>query len=536
LKNSFLVLLFIISFIVSVRSQDSVSILINESKKTFNSGNHQKAYVIAFKALNLAERLKKPKQLMQANLQAGVAEYYNDQDNKKVILPYFYKALKIAQQNHFDSVIGHLYHNIGAMYTEMKNIDSALINMKKCVLSYDSTRQFNEISQANSIMAEICFIDSNRKYPPMAYINKAYRYAILAKDSGAIAFAVMKYGIYYYDNKQPQKALTYFSRAEKIYTNAKDEQGLLYVYGLMSKCYSVMIDPNAAKAYKNFIKMKDSLFKKESVKELSEYQALYQTEKKERENKELLQENELKQQQLKNRNILIITLIVLLLLIMVVVLWRRNVAQLKRNQEELASIQKIEQERNRISRDLHDNVGSLVSFVNTKVDWILKNRNVDEDLKNDLSLVKNNSKDIIDGLRDSIWTLTSKSITNFELVDKLKPYIKTHLLVPCTINDSISEEKNINNEVVLAIYRSCQEVINNINKHSQATEVTIKFYDNLSTTLGIGISDNGIGIKQTDLEKQNHYGIKNLKSRLTEVGANIEYQTSTNGTNILITV
>ena len=67
----------------------------------------------------------------------------------------------------------------------------------------------------------------------------------------------------------------------------------------------------------------------------------------------------------------------------------------KQKQKELDAMQKIENERNRISRDLHDNVGSLVSFVNTKVDWIIKNRNIDENLKNDLSLVKNNSKEIL---------------------------------------------------------------------------------------------------------------------------------------------
>jgi signal transduction histidine kinase len=534
-KSVFITTLFIL-FFAKCFAQDSVSILISESKKIFNSGDRQKSYIIAYKALKIAERLKQPKQLMYANLQVGVAEYYYNLRNKEIILPYFYRALKIAQQNNFDSIKGPLYHNIGAMYTEMGQIDSAIIYMKNCVQTYDSTKQFYEISQAHSIMAEICFIDSNRTKSPLSYINKAYRYALLSKDSNAIAFSLMKYGLYYFIEKQIQKALPYFNRAEKIYENRFDEQGLFYVYGLKKDCYGKLIDPDAEKAYSNYIKMKDSLFKKESIKELTHYQTIYQTEKKERENIELHQENELKHQQLKGRNTTIIALTIVLLLIIVIILWRQNVINLKEKQKELEAIKKIEHERNRISRDLHDNVGSLVSFVNTKIDWILKNKEINSDLSKDLTLVKNNAKDILDGLRDSIWVLNSKSITNFELVDKLKPYIKNHLLLPFNINDELLDEQELSNDVVLAIYRSCQEVINNINKHSQATKVSIHFFCTEKIKLGIKIWDNGIGIKETDLQKENHYGIRNLKSRLLEVNATFEITTEELGTTIKISI
>jgi len=75
------------------------------------------------------------------------------------------------------------------------------------------------------------------------------------------------------------------------------------------------------------------------------------------------------------------------------------------------------------------------------------------------------------------------------------------------------------------VYRACQEIINNINKHSKASQVNI-FFDSKPSKLHIGFVDNGKGIQPSDFEKENHYGLRNLKTRLQEV--NVEFLVKAN--------
>lgn len=208
----------------------------------------------------------------------------------------------------------------------------------------------------------------------------------------------------------------------------------------------------------------------------------------------------------------------------------------KRQRLKLEEFQRIQEERNRISRDLHDNVGSMVSFVSTKLDWIVKNRHLEGDTKEHLNLVKENAHEIMHGLRDTIWTLNQEQISNTDLADKLKVYAKAHLIVPITIHDEIEEEQVLTGKVVLSIYRCCQEIFNNINKHSQAKAVVLAFTGNTKVPLKIMIKDDGTGITEQEMDKANHFGIRNIKSRLTEAGVEFMIETGTKmGTTFTIT-
>ena len=196
----------------------------------------------------------------------------------------------------------------------------------------------------------------------------------------------------------------------------------------------------------------------------------------------------------------------------------------------------VQDERSRISRDLHDNVGALVSFVSTKIDWVLHHKQVEQEAVPDLEMVKDNAREIMSGLRETIWTLHNNTITNEDLADRLKVYLKSHLLMPCDIHDLISRETVISNEAVLGIYRSCQEIANNINRHSQATQVTVTFENTGSKGIRITFADDGIGMTAPQQNQEGHYGIENLRLRLQEIGGCLEiHSTPGKGTQVMIT-
>lgn len=531
-------LLLILSVFISIQSLATNPVFSNikTSNEQFKSGDFQQGLASALKALELAEKSNIPKELMHANLQVGVAHYYINQANKPTILKYFYKSLVLAEYLQADSLLPILYHNIGSMYVEHSQGDSAEKYMGKSLQIFLQKKNYAQASRASAVIAEMYLNNPKAVHRSVVFIKNAMQYALLSNDSAAFAFALIKQGLYNYVTKNYKEAIKHFDRVERIYSFLKNKQGLLYVTRLTAMSHAEAANPTINKLYDKYYDLRDSIFKEETASQIAEYQTKYATEKKERENKILQQENKIKHQQLNTRNKTIFTLVLLILLIVAFVLWRLNVINLKKKKQELEALKKIEDERNRISRDLHDNVGSMVSFVNTKIDWIIKNKSIDNELLTDLSLVKDNAKEILEGLRDSIWTLSSVSITNFELVDKLKPYIKSHLLIPYTIQDELIDEIVMNNEVVLALYRSCQEIINNMNKHSGADKVEIRFFNMKDMKLGIEFYDNGVGIKANDCLKENHYGIRNLKARLHEIQAKFEILPVEKGTLIRILI
>ena len=88
-----------------------------------------------------------------------------------------------------------------------------------------------------------------------------------------------------------------------------------------------------------------------------------------------------------------------------------------------------------------------------------------------------------------------------------------------------AEYKRLPNETELALYRVIMELLNNIVKHSQATQAEVKFTQN-NNLYEIRVSDNGVGFDPTALNEKAGLGLKNIKSRLSTINASIAYTRS----------
>ena len=98
----------------------------------------------------------------------------------------------------------------------------------------------------------------------------------------------------------------------------------------------------------------------------------------------------------------------------------------------------------------------------------------------------------------------------------------------------------VEKEKALNVYRIVQELINNILKHAQATQVQI-LYKSTPSVLEITVEDNGNGqlLESLDMsrKKTGSLGLKNIESRLNIIGGTIRYLPgSTNGTLVEIRV
>ena len=186
----------------------------------------------------------------------------------------------------------------------------------------------------------------------------------------------------------------------------------------------------------------------------------------------------------------------------------------------------IQNERERISKELHDNIGTQLSYISSNVDWMLEapvSLSREEEIKR-LSAVNSTAKEMISDLRETIWAIKKESIQLDELADKLKLFIRSQRILNSKMEISIAENIQINIRFspieALNIFRICQEAIANAFRHAKASKLNVNIESGGKNNFSINIEDNGKGFSQNK-EYHGHYGLENMRSRTEELGAKL---------------
>lgn len=183
-----------------------------------------------------------------------------------------------------------------------------------------------------------------------------------------------------------------------------------------------------------------------------------------------------------------------------------------------------------LSKELHDDIGQKLSVIN----FSIENLKVKNPENEELSDVRGAIVEISDSLRDLSHWLNDFSLRNISLrdifyteINRLNKIDRIHFDYKTINCDDQNSKTSLEENVIL--YRCFQECINNILKHSQATEVQVTL-DCGSGTL-LKIKDNGIGF---NTGKLSGIGIKNLKDRSKIIGYDCVIMSEPNkGTEII---
>jgi signal transduction histidine kinase/ligand-binding sensor domain-containing protein len=196
----------------------------------------------------------------------------------------------------------------------------------------------------------------------------------------------------------------------------------------------------------------------------------------------------------------------------------------KRRADELQL--KIRNERERISRDLHDSVGTQLSLISNNMEWIAYpiKEFTEEERQDRLKHITQRSKEVIATLRDSIWVLNKETITIEEFADKLKSFIhaqlQLHTLTTFRYNETITQNITLSPNEALNLFRICQEGISNALKYAEATELHVLVEDG-NDRYSIQIADNGCGFEPTNNNATKGYGLHNMKHRAKDINATL---------------
>lgn len=517
--------------LLKIAKQQQDTIMLNKAYNNLGMlneqlGNFDKAFDYGIQGLKYAESLKNKTSIANSLGNLGNIAIRLKKYNEAI--DFLEKSSQINKELNNKKALANQYNSLSVAFGHLNNKKKELASLLLAKKLYE---ELND-QQLSTVLTNIAAnYSENKNYSEAIKINnEAKQLAKQFNQKAVLANVYANLSTCYSAIGDFSNALLNINEAEKLFKETENLFGITEVKRKRANISQQQGDfEKATQELKEYQELKDSVIGVEKQLAVIELQEKYESEKKDLQIK--LQNTTIKEEQEKSFLTKVIFAVALALILLIVFIFYLN---FKHKQKIRAEIEKIEaetlrkqaeleakeRERNRLAAELHDNVGSSVSFMSLKIDWLLNQKELDEENKAEITQLKETTQDVINGLRETLWTLNTKSISNIDLCDKLKVYIKKHLLSSFKIEDQLTHEFEIPNEDVLTLYRCSQEIINNINKHSKANLVVVQFLSLNPNELFLIFNDNGVGFNF--VEKDESYGLRNLKARMEKINGTIE--------------
>ncbi len=482
----------------------------------------------------------------------GVAKSYNniglvhhglqDYENAK---EYFLKSVDIKKR--VGNVTGTVasYHNLGNVY---RRHGIKLLSMEKldtAKMYYEEALRLSEASNYDRGVT-ISYINLALIHTTVEDFDEGIRFGKLAlkrseelNDLNAMMTASINLGDTYQFKKEYKEAEKYLVQGLDIATRIKDVNIRRRTLYLLSRLHQRQSNyKEALNYYKARVALSDSVASVDVKNRVNELETKYQTEKKEKEILSQRAELAEKDLQVRRKNTWIfggfgLALTLALLGYLLVSRQKLKNRQLQKEGELKAALAKIEtqnklqEQRLRISRDLHDNIGSQLTFVTSSVDNLkfgLKDEN--EKVTQKLGKISEFTTQTIYELRDTIWAMNKTEISFEDLQTRIANFIDQAGGASDQIEFSFKTEDSIAKDTLLTsiqgmnVYRIIQEAVNNALKYANARKIDVTISRKTDGKMGVTITDDGKGFNMETVEKGN--GLTNMKKRARDVNGTVE--------------
>lgn len=515
-------------------THDQLSTLMNLGLINFQLGNLQLALDNSLTALRIAD--KDTFHVVRFGSLSNIGMIHFGLGDFEKAVEYQKKALKSAILAESRDDIAAAHGDIGLAFLRSGQLDSArhYLNISKRLNRSLSSKA--QLLHTYVHLGEVFKIEG--QYDSMYfYLKQALEGRKAIGDVNGLAEVYNHLADYFVEVERPDSAEWYAKRAMEAAekSTAKKEQFKAFKSLLMAELLKA--DGSSTRLLTELLRLQNEMLSDERVKAIQYAETRFQTAKKNQQISLLEKERALQLVELKQRKQqLIFTGIAAgLILLMGIVLFnyqrakRRNREKLLKERERVhlaektamkreqelatfkAQIRAQEKERSRISRELHDGITPTLAATRMRLG----------DTPEEQALITSLSK-IADDLRNLSHQLApialdyqtlEESIAHFLAAFDSEDGLTIHLSFP---EDGLPA---LNVETQISIYRTVQELMNNILKHANAHTAEFHFSQS-DTTLVLEVKDDGVGISQADLDKPG-LGITNLKQRIKGLGGTL---------------
>lgn len=449
------------------------------------------------------------------------------------------------------------YTLLSQIYAKKQEYDVALNSINKALSLNEEIKDTLLQLECNLIVTKLFSMNGNLE-KAVELAENTLRLSQLLKEDHYIAENLLNLGEFYYLKSDFKSGAVYLDESLINRKGSKEQKARLYK--LLSD-YSLE-DYDLGKSlqqYKQYIVYRDSVAMV-SRKELMNSMAYeFETRDKEREIIRLSKDSEIAELTLHQQRrlvwILISSLIAgLLALFLIIRFYAQKISanQLLAEKQSQLDQQKIkdmsndfkirnlesmiigqEEERKRISTDLHDSLGGMLSALKLQYDSLHLNHKAldkDEDYNNINSLIDT----ACDEVRNIARNLKPASLEKIGLKAALTDLVNRYKRVP---NAEVTlhfhkTDKKLDYNTKVHVYRIIQELINNALKHSKCNELEIQI-SSLNDEFVIMVEDDGVGFDK--LNAVYGHGIENIRSRVNILKGDLQIDTQKDrGTSVII--
>ena len=424
---------------------------------------------------------------------------------------YLIEASTLIDKSESIPITGYVFLNLGRTYALENNSKKAKENFEK------AKRIWSEISFTKGLY----FLESN--YANVAknqgditeyeyHLKKALE--IMEQDSSlSRSNAYIELGYHYLEQNNEEEAIHFLQKGLEISDGHEEEEFLALISSLIN-LYSKRNDANKiSEVSQKLREIYRTKLARVSSQETKWQKKEFILESKIIENENLIKLQEEAAYKVRIRNLLLGLFVILFTLLgFAVVTWSRS----QKIKEQL----RLEQLRTKISKDLHDDVGTVLAGISFQ-SQILEST-IDIEHKKVIRTISSKSNEAIVKMRDMVWALNDNKSAPIDLEYKMKDYIAS------VLEDSsfkFSFENNVPNSIkkLTPEHRHCiyiifKESIYNILKHSDGNEIKI-LLDYKLNNIRMAIQDNG---SEKEI-KSSGQGLQNMNERAEQIGGDYKF-------------
>jgi two-component system sensor histidine kinase UhpB len=428
-------------------------------------------------------------------------------DNKQAF-GYLKKSAQLFEKINDIKKMAYPLSNIGKIYYDANQFDSAIYFYNRTIAISTKYLDYYELSQSYKRIAQI--------YNQMENYQLAFRYC----DSSLAISTARDYryliaDIYeiqaqiFLKQKEYKKSKLKFENSLAIYLQLKVKPSIEHSYKQLSQIDT--LEGNYKEAYRHYRlyhKYHDSTVDLENrikfEKQLVSTQAALKV---------------LEADRKRNILYLVIAFIAILSVVSIFAIRQHNISNQK-----LA----IAQTKNRISQDLHDEIGSALSSISMQTEVLKKRVRNNENIGELVELIKNESRKTMSNMNDLVWSLNTNNDNFPQFISRLRNYCSTTIGT-----QGLSYEINVEDNLIVKnadlylfkeVYLIAKEFINNSLKYAQCQQIRMDIFKK-SDKIYFHIQDDGIGFDISNIPpSMGGTGLKNMHQRAQFIKATINFQ------------
>lgn len=560
------------------------------SRRLSQKGNTEEALKYKLKGLEIAEKLKDERHIINYHILAGVTYLYQNVVDKAL---YHYNIAEVlAEKPENEDLLWNIYYQKGLMENVLGNVEGQTNNYRKMWELFknrenSSTKRFalyilvEHFSQIDAPTELSFFTETLADHYEDAHPNTPAGHmpikSIFEKRTDPSNIPRLKEAIYISDSlnninsmaynsialartynkmNRPDLAVPFLQSAIDSLRKVEKPQVLLDVLTLMTETTVANNDFRRAYEAKSLESvLRDSITSEKMQRNIAELEVKFDTEKKER---KILEQNlQLETESRQKNQVLIASIALGLLLIISFFFFRKRLAYQKTITAQETAIQKQEirelqqknkllalnsmiegqeAERLRIAKDLHDSLGGLLSTVKAHFSTIQREIQQLEELN-----ITEKTNVLIDEACIEVRRISHNMMPHALSISGLQGALED-------MGENLKEQgysvslqinnlpKHMESTKEVMIYRLLQEIISNIRKHANAQNILIQLLGH-KNELHLTVEDDGDGFNYEEVIDKGGLGLKSINSRVEYLDGTIHWDSRpSSGTSISINI